>query len=225
MWLALRGERYSAEDRTDMADRVVRPMLQMVPGVARIEVAGARRLAMRVWLDPVEMAAHSVDAADVQRAIRANNLQVPAGEIEAAARKFTVNVRGHMDDPRDYEEIVIREENGIPIRIGDVGWVELGAEDYRHVSRYRGEPIVGIGIRRQSRSNELEVAAAVRERLPEGERALPEGVGVDSAIDHSIFVEASTTTYRARSNNAASCFGYMKGRSYSTTVCEVVTSA
>ena len=191
MWIALKGERYSSEDLTDMADRVVRPMLQMIPGVARVEVAGARRLAMRVWLDPVEMAAHSVDAADVQRAIRANNLQVPAGEIEAAARKFTVNVRGHLEDPRDYEQIVIREENGIPIRIGDVGWVELGAEDYRNLSRHNGEPIVALGIRRQSHSNELDVAAAVRERLPEMGRALPEGVRFDIAIDNSIFVEAS----------------------------------
>ena len=191
IWIALKGKGYSSVDRTDMADRIVRPILQMIPGVARIEIAGARRLAMRVWLDPVEMAAHGVDAGDVQRAIRANNLQVPAGEIEAAARKFTVNVRGHMDDPREYEQIVIREENGIPIRIGDVGWVELGAEDYQNVSRHSQEPIVGIGVSRQSRSNELEVAQAVRDRLPEVQRALPEGVHFDVAIDSSIFVEAS----------------------------------
>ena len=117
MWISLYGDGYSAEEKTDIADRLVKTRLQLLPGIARIMIGGERRYAMRVWLDPAKMAAREVDATDVRRAIRSNNLQVPAGEIQGQGRKFTVNVNAQIDDPRIYERLVIRREGDQVVRI------------------------------------------------------------------------------------------------------------
>jgi multidrug efflux pump len=191
MWLNLKGENYSPEDRTDLADRIVKTPLQVLPGVARAWIGGSRRYAMRIWLDPLRMAARGVDAEDVRRAIRENNLQAPAGELEAAARKFTLNVDAVIDDPRVYDRIIIREDDGVPVRIGDVGRAELGSENYQTITRFSRRPIVGVGIVRQSRANELAVARSVWDQLPEIRESLPEDVELDVGVDNTFFVEAA----------------------------------
>ncbi|HEY5656602.1 MAG TPA: efflux RND transporter permease subunit [Myxococcota bacterium] len=191
MWLSVSGENYNPVDLTDFAERIVKTPLQLLPGVARVRIGGERRYAMRIWLDPAAMAAHRVDAQDVRQALLDNNLQLPAGEVEAQTRKFTIEADAVLSDPREYERIVIREVDEVPVRIGDVGWVELGSENYQTITRFDGEPVVGIGIVRQSRSNELAVSKAVRDALPAIREALPEDVGLTIAVDNTIFVEAS----------------------------------
>jgi multidrug efflux pump len=188
IWLNVKGEGFSPVDLTDIADRLVRTPLQLLPGVSRAIVGGERRYAMRVWLDPARMAAHRVDALDVRRAIEDSNLQLPAGEIEAASRKFTINADAQVDDPTEFEMIPIREDGDVPVRIRDVGWVELGSENYQAITRFKREDVVGVGIVRQSRANELEVSNAVRAALPEVERAIPEGAELMLAVDFTIFV-------------------------------------
>jgi multidrug efflux pump len=191
MWLNVKGEAFTASDRTDLADRLVKAPLQVLPGVARIQIGGGRRYAMRVWLDPVEMAARGVDASDVRRAIRENNLQAAAGELEGGARKFTIRVDGQIDDPRVYENLVVRMSGDATVRIRDIGRVELGSENYNAITRFSRKPTVGVGIIRQSRSNELAVSRVVRETMPAVKAALPEGVDFDVAVDNTLFVEAS----------------------------------
>ena len=191
MWIALEGDNYSAVDLTDMQDRIVKPPLQILPGVAEVIIGGQRKYAMRIWLDPQKMAERRVDPSDVRRTIIESNLQLPAGEIEASTRKFTVLADAQIDDPAIYENLIIREEGETRVRIKDIGWVELGSEDYDTMTRFRGKPIVGAGVVRQSRSNELAVSAAVREALPAIQDTLPEGTRLEIATDRTIFVRAS----------------------------------
>ncbi|MCA9770967.1 MAG: efflux RND transporter permease subunit [Myxococcales bacterium] len=191
IWLYITSKAYSDVDLTDIADRMVKTPIQLLPGVASVIIGGERRYAMRVWLDPVKMAERHVDPSDLRRAIQANNLQIAAGEIEGTTRKFTVLADAQIDDPKLFERIVIREDDGAPVRIGDVGWVELGSESYETITRFSREPIVGIGIIRQSRANELAVSKAVREAMPAIQSTLPPGVELKTAVDNTIFVEAS----------------------------------
>jgi multidrug efflux pump len=188
MWINVEGADYSPVDLTDVADRIIRTPLQLLPGVSRAIVGGERRYAMRIWLDPVRMAARQVDALDIRRAIEESNLQLPAGELEAAARKFTINADAQIEEPAGFEEIVIREEGDVPVRIRDVGWVELGSEDYQEITRFTRKDVVGVGIVRQSQANELAVSRAVRAKLPEVRRSLPEGADLGVAVDFTIFV-------------------------------------
>ena len=188
MWINVFGEDYSPVDLTDFADRIVRTPLQLLPGVARAVIGGERRYAMRVWLDPARMATRGVDALDVRRAIQESNLQLPAGQLESQGRKFTINADAYLEDPELFERIVIREDDDTPVRIGDVGQVELGSENYQAITRHTARDVVGVGVVRQSRSNELEISQAVRNLLPSIEKALPEGAHVDVAVDFTVFV-------------------------------------
>lgn len=191
MWISLLGDTFSPEDKTDIADRLVKTPLQLLPGVAQVMLGGQRRYAMRIWLDPDKMAARGVEAADIRRAIQTNNLQVPAGQIAGNGRKFTVNVDAQIADANVYERLVIRRNGDQVVRIGDVGWVELGSANYDTITRSNGLPTVGIGVVPQSTANELEISRAVRELLPEIEKTLPEGLSLFIGPDNTMFVEAS----------------------------------
>jgi multidrug efflux pump len=185
------GDGYSGVELTDIADRLVKTPLQLLPGVAQVVIAGERRYAMRIWLDPARMAARRVDALDVRRALQESNLQLAAGQLEAQSRKFVVNANALLADPEAYEAIVIREDGGVPVRVRDVGWVELGSADYQAVTRFNGRDVVGVGVVRQSRSNELEVSAAVRKALTSIAPSLPPGVQMTEGVDFTIFVQES----------------------------------
>lgn len=187
MYLSVEGGGLSSIDRTDVADRMVKTSLQLLPGVAAVRVIG-ELYAMRVWLDPAKMAARGVDPADIRQAILENNLQVPVGEVEGAARKFTLNLDAQIDDPRVYERLVIRRDGERIVRIGDVGWVELGADDYRMLARHSGEETTAIAITRQSGANELEVSDAVQARLPDIRPSLPDGMDIKVSTDFTVFV-------------------------------------
>ncbi|MGE0825874.1 MAG: efflux RND transporter permease subunit [Candidatus Binatia bacterium] len=191
MWLGIQGEGYSPEDLTDIADRIGKPPLQILPGVAEVLIGGQRKYAMRVWLDPQKMAERRVDAADVRRTILESNLQLPAGEIESEARKFTVLADAQINDPTVYSDLIIRDDGDTQVRIKDIGWVELASASYNTITRFSGEPTVGLGIVRQSRSNQLEVSHAVRDTIPLIQSALPKGVTLSVSVDSTIFVEES----------------------------------
>lgn len=188
IWINVFADDYSLADQTDIADRLVQSRMQLLPGVAQAVIGGERRYAMRVWLDPARMAARGVDALDIRDAIRASNLQLPAGEIEATTRKFTINADAQLADAQDFGAIVIRETDDMPIRLRDVGWVELGSANYHTITRYSGRKTVGIGIVRQSRANELEISNAVRAEMKAIAPSLPPGVELTVATDSTIFV-------------------------------------
>lgn len=191
MWLTLHGEHYTPPEVSDMAERIVKTPLQVLPGVASIIIGGQRKYGMRIWLDPDKMAAHHVDPRDIQRTILENNLQIPAGEIEGTTRRFSILADAQISDPEVFANLVIRREGDQVIRIRDVGGVELGSSNYRTITRFKGQPVIGVGIVRQSRANELAVTDAVREMLPAIRANLPGDVDLDVAVDNSVFVRAS----------------------------------
>jgi multidrug efflux pump len=188
IWVNVFGEDYPPADLTDIADRLVQSRMQLLPGVAQAIIGGERRYAMRIWLDPARMAAQSIDALDIRQAIRQSNLQLPAGEIEAHTRKFTINADAQLADAADFGAIVIREIDDMPVRLRDVGWVELGSENYHTITRYSGRPNVGVGIVRQSRANELDISDAVLAEMEAILPSLPPGVELSIATDSTIFV-------------------------------------
>jgi multidrug efflux pump len=191
IWLSVQGDGWAAPDLTDVAERIVKAPLQVLPGVADIVIGGRRKYAMRVWLDPDKMAAHRVDPSDVRRTILDNNLQLPAGAIEGDARQFKVLADAQIDDADVYENLIVRYDGDRPVRLRDVGRVELAANNYGTITRLNGKPTIGVGIVRQSRANELELSGRVLGMLPELRKAVPDGVTIKVAVDQTIFVKAS----------------------------------
>ncbi|MEW6774884.1 MAG: efflux RND transporter permease subunit [Bdellovibrionota bacterium] len=191
MWLSLRSSTKSLEELSDLAERVGQPMLQILPGVARIIIGGQRRYAMRVWLDPRRMEALGVDAADVRRTLVEGNVELPAGLVEGDTRRFTVRANAMLDDPAAFGRLIVREEGGRIVRLEDVAKIEMGSSNYNSITKYGGVPVIGLGIVKQSRANELEVAEAVEQTIPRLREALPSDVELEKVVDNTTFVRAS----------------------------------
>jgi multidrug efflux pump len=191
VWLALSSERHSGLELTDIADRVLKERIQRLPGVGSVIIGGERRYAMRVWLDPLRMAAHGLTTQDVEAAIRGQNAEIPAGRVEGQEREFAVRTRGEISRPEEFGAIIVSQKENDVVRLRDVAEVRVGAEDERTVIRYNGEPAVGLGIVKQSKASTVDVAADVNAALPELAKLLPEGIKLDVAYDSSTFINES----------------------------------
>ena len=191
MWLAFYSDHHTPLEVSDYADRVVRDRLQTIPGVATVLIGGERRYAMRIWLDRERLAAYGLTPLDVETALRRENIEVPSGRIESMQREFTVLSETDMRTAEQFDRLIIREVNGYPVRLRDVGHAAVGAEDERSGIRVDGSPAVGLGVVKQSTANLLEVARDVKAMLPQIQETLPPGMQFKVGSDQSAFVEDS----------------------------------
>jgi len=191
VWLALSSEHYTGLELTDIADRILKEKIQRLPGVGSVIFGGERRYAMRVWLDPLRMAAHELTTQDVENAIRQENVEIPGGRVEGQGREFAVRTRGELSKPEEFGAIIISQKANDVVRLSDIADVTVGAADERTAVRYNGEPGVGLGIVKQSKASTVDVAAAVRAALPDLIKQLPEGMKLDVAYDSSTFISDS----------------------------------
>jgi len=191
MWLAYVSETIDPLDLTDIINRVVKPRLQTVPGVADVQVGGARERAMRIWLDPDRLAAYRLTVQDVESALRGQNLEVPAGRIESEQREFSVTTRTDLNTAAQFEQVALRTVSGHTVRLRDVARVAEGPANERSRVRLNGTPSMSTGIIRNATANPLEVAEGVRQIMPLIQRDLPPSVTVVLANDLSVFIDRS----------------------------------
>jgi multidrug efflux pump len=191
VWLAFLSDRHTALEITDYADRYVADALKTLPGVSNVIIGGERKYAMRVWLDRDRLAAYGLTPQDVENALSRQNVEIPAGRIEGARREFTVLSETDMRSPEQFNNLIIAEASGYPVRLKDIGRAELGALDDRNEVRVNGKEAVGLGIVKQSTANTLAVAEAVKQRIPRIQAGLPEGMNLIVAFDTSVFIEKS----------------------------------
>ncbi len=191
MWLAFSSDTRSPLEINDLINRIVKPRLQTVTGVADVPIYGERKYAMRVWLDPERLAGYRLTTQDVEDAIRRNNLELPAGRIESQQREFSVTSQTDLKTPAQFSSIVIRTVNGFPVRIQDVARVEEGAASDRSRVRLNGRDAISVGVIRQATANPLELSQGVRAMLPLLKADLPADIGIDVANDNSLFIDRS----------------------------------
>ncbi len=192
MWINLVSDRLTVPELTDYAERNLVDRFSVLDGVARVFVGGAQRYAMRIWLDRQALAARGLTVADVESALRASNVELPAGEVESLERRFTVRVERAFENADDFRRLVLAEgRDGHLVRLGDVARVERGTENDRTLFRGNGIPQVGLGVIRQSNANLLDVARAAKREMAAIAPNLPEGMGFRQSYDSSIFVEGA----------------------------------
>src|SRR6058998_1827853 len=195
-WLALSSPNYDLMQLSDVADRLVKARLQSLAGVGSAGVYGERRFAMRVWVQPDQLSARSLTVQDVEGAINARNVEIPAGRIESTRREFSVRSLGELKTPLAFGDMVVATQGTQVVKLKDVANVELGPEDIRSIFRYNGNPAVAIGVVRQSKANLIQVAHRIREALPAIQATLPPGVKLEIAFDGSVFVTHSINDAR-----------------------------
>ncbi|HEX5801879.1 MAG TPA: efflux RND transporter permease subunit [Azospira sp.] len=196
IWIAFSSDLHSALEVTDVANRIVKPRFQTLPGAADVRVFGERKYAMRIWLDRERLAAYNLTPADVEDALRRQNVEVPAGRIESRQREFSVVAQTDLTQPAQFAAIIVKQAadargNAYPVRIGDLGRVEIGAASERSTVRFNGRPAVALGVVKQATANPLELSKALRAELPKVTSELPAGMTVNIAYDSSVFIDRS----------------------------------
>ena len=191
IWISFSSETRSPLELTDLLERVVRPRLQTVSGVADVWIRGDRRFSMRIWVDPDKLAGYRLTVQDVEDALRRQNLEVPAGRIESVQREFSVTAQTDLTTASQFADVALRNVNGYTVRLRDVARVEQASANERSSVRLNGVPAVSIGVIRQATANPLEVSAGVRDVLPRIQQDLPSGVFVQVANDNSVFIDRS----------------------------------
>lgn len=193
MRIAVISDRMTAAEITDYVERFLVDRIATLEGVSTVEIYGERRFAIRIWLDRRAMAARNLTVADVEDALRRNNVELPAGEIESSRRLFNVRLDTRLRTVEQFRDIVVQRIAGYPVRVSDIARVTRGIEDDQILVRANGAEAVGIGIARQSQANTVAISKLVREEIDKIRPSLPEGMDVSIGSDDAIFISASIT--------------------------------
>ncbi|WP_341305128.1 efflux RND transporter permease subunit [Pseudomonas sp. TMP25] len=191
IWLAFYSERYNAMEITDVLERVIKDRLQSIPGVSEVQIRGARTFAMRIWLDPEKLAAHNLTVQDVEDALRRQNVEIPAGRIESQQREFTVLSETDLNTPEQFNQLILDDSRGYLLRLADVGYAEIGAQDERSIVRFKGKPAVSMGMIKQATANPLDISDGLEAAMPDVRALLPDGMHMAVANDNSQFIRES----------------------------------
>ncbi len=191
MRIAITSDRMSGAEITDYAQRFIVDRLATLDGVAQVDIFGERRFAIRIWLDRRAMAAHNLTIADIEAALRRNNVELPAGELKSASRQFTVRTDSRLTNVSEFGRIVVDSVAGYPIRLADIATVTLGVEDDDTIVRSDNVEAVGLGVLRQSQANTIAISNAVRRQLELIRPNLPAGMELTIGSDDAVFINQS----------------------------------
>ncbi|MEX0823460.1 MAG: efflux RND transporter permease subunit, partial [Balneolaceae bacterium] len=191
VFLNVNSERRDLLDITAIAENIFKEQLQTIPGVSEIRIWGSKEYAMRLWMDPIKLAAYKVTPLDVQQALNRENVELPSGRIEGVTTELSVRTMGRLSTVDEFNNLIIREENGNKIRFRDIGRAELGAQNERTVLKRNGVPMVGVVAIPQPGSNQLSIAEEFFNRIERIKRDLPEDVEIAVGFDTTEYIKES----------------------------------
>lgn len=189
LWLVATKPDWTNLQLSDWADRNLTDRFAALDGVAQVQIGGEQRPSMRIWIQPEKLAAMSLTPADVETALRDQNVELPAGRIESETQNVTLRVDRPFTTPAQFSQLIVgRGPTGYLVRLGDIARIERGPENLYTAFRTNGQPGVGIGIVRQSGANTLAVAEAAKKLAKSIEPTLPTGMKITVAADDSLFI-------------------------------------
>ena len=191
MYISFKSEQMTAPQISDYLDRVVKPKLQAINGVAAADILGGSTFAMRVWLDPDKMASLGITPLDVRQALAANNFTTAAGEVKAEFTQKNINAQTSLETPTQFASLVVATRGDNVIRLGQIAQIDLGPQNFGSTSAFDGLKAVFMGVQTTPDANPLTVIASVRDAMPEIQRVLPTGLEADIAYDATEFINAS----------------------------------
>ena len=194
MWLNFTSDRLDIPALTNYAERYLMDRFSVIDGVARVRIGGGQSYAMRIWVDRIKLAAHNLTVSDIESALRAENIELPAGSIESKNQQFSLRVDRVFIEPENFRQLVIhRSPSGHLVRLADVATVVRGTQEYRLDFRGNGEAMVGLGVTKQSTANTIDVARRTKLEVERINATLPEGMEILDSYDSSVFIEESVS--------------------------------
>ncbi|MEO7723343.1 MAG: efflux RND transporter permease subunit, partial [Chthoniobacterales bacterium] len=190
-YLSFTSNILEANEITDYLSRIVQPRLTAIEGVQRAEILGGRTFAMRIWLKPERMAALNVSPAQVRRALSDNNYLAALGRTKGALVQVDLTANTDLHTAEDFKKLVVREENGTLVRLGDIADIVLGAEDYNSEVRFSGQRAVFMGIFVLPNANSIDVIKRVRTEMESVTKDLPTGMQGRIAYDGTAYINTA----------------------------------
>ncbi len=202
LMVAIQSEKRSLLELSEIADLTVKEQLQTIPEVSSVSIWGEKRYCMRLWLDPIRMAGYGVTPMDVKNALDAENIELPSGSIEGDNIELAIRTLGLMSTTEEFNNLIIKENNGRVVRFSDIGHAELSARDLKSYMKMNGVPMVGVVVVPQPGANHINIAENVYERMEKMKKDLPEDVNYKYGFDNTKFIRASidevkSTVYEA----------------------------
>ena len=191
MYLSFYSEDLDQNQITDYLTRVVQPRLSSIPGVQRADILGGRVFAMRIWLKPDKLASLNLPPAEVHAALQANNYLAAVGKTKGSMIAVNLVANTDLKTAEEFRNLVIRQDKGAIVRLGDVADIVLGAESYDDDVRFSGQKATFMGVWPLPNANTLDVVRGVREAMPEIESRLPAGMKAGIAYDSTVYIESA----------------------------------
>ncbi|TEA79025.1 efflux RND transporter permease subunit [Allopusillimonas ginsengisoli] len=191
IFLSVTTGNMSTIEASDYINRYIKTRLSVLPGAAEVRVYGERLPSMRIYVDRAKLAAYGLIVQDVENALRAQNVLIPAGRIESKQREFTVMSTTDLQTVQQFKEVIVSNVNGYPVRMSDVADVQIGALDDRVLARINGKSSLLIGITKQSTANPLDLSRVARTEVDAINENLPSGMRLDITYDTSVFIQES----------------------------------
>lgn len=192
MILSVTSSSMTRMELTDYVDRYLLDRVSVIEGVANASILGAQEQSMRIWLKRTAMAARGITVGDIENTLKSENVENPGGRIESFEREFVVRLNRQYHTAEDFRAMVLkRSDDGNYIRLGDVADVVLGPRNTRQLFVTNKQPMIGIGIYKQSTANTLTVSSGAQALLQELQKTLPEGMELRTLRDESKFINAS----------------------------------
>ena len=191
LMVAIQSDSRSLLELSEIADLTVKEQLQTIPDVSSVQIWGEKRYSMRIWLDPVKMAAYGITPVDIKNTITSENVELPSGSIEGNSMELTLRTMGQMHTAQEFNNIIVKEKDGNIVRVRDIGIAELGPADLKSYMKMNGVPMVGVVVVPQPGANHIEIADAVYSRMEQIKKDLPDDVEYTYGFDNTKFIRAS----------------------------------
>lgn len=188
--LALSGTR-PVRELTELADKQIRRTLETIDGVAAVDIAGGRKRQINLMLDLNKMNGYNLTAQEVERAVVTENVEAPGGRIVRGANEMGVRTMGRVENLSQFNSIIIKNINGVPVRLRDIGYAEDGMAERRSFAYFNNKPAVVLEIRRQTGTNTVRVVEGIQAQLPKLNRALPAGVELTVVKEQATYIKKS----------------------------------
>ncbi len=191
IFLSVRSEKRSLLELSDIADRVFKERLQTIPGVSEVGIFGEKRYAIRILLDPVKLAAYNLTPLDVRNTVRSENVELPTGSIEGGNIELSIRTLGKLTDVDQFKELIIKEENGMPVKIKDIADVMYAPANEKSLAKLNGVPVVSIQLIPQAGANHVDISDAFHVRLEEIKKSLPDDILVQTVYESADYIRRS----------------------------------
>ncbi|HLO61014.1 MAG TPA: efflux RND transporter permease subunit [Bacteroidales bacterium] len=191
MMLAIKSNKRSLLELSEIADLTFKEQLQTIPGVSAVMIWGEKRYAMRLWLDPAKLAGYGLTPLDVRNAIGRENVELPSGSVEGNTTELTIRTLGLMTTPAQFDNLIIKQQGDQVVRVSDIGRAELGPEDIRGILKMNGVPMVATVIIPQPGANHIDITDEVYQRLAFMQRDLPDDINVEVGFDNTEYIRSS----------------------------------